>query len=216
MAFPCFVITQTHEAERSLRRLCLGEDNLCPLEGQKFHKAVVGIGRAPVVLTEHHSFAQIEADEYQGDERWPTHCACGYAFAEDDYWLVDQEAVYVAEDGREMTLVEAPVGAIWVAAWMTQEHFGVNGGTGPVYVVRLPGNHDWMPGQNASNCDRKGEDHDCWCVHGEAPNLTVDKTPEPGRSTCTAGAGSIWVAQGTPSEWHGFLRGGRLLEVGES
>jgi hypothetical protein len=66
---------------------------------------------------------------------------------------------------------------------------------------------------SASNCDRKGEDHDCWCVHGEAPNLTINKTPAPGRSTCSAGAGSIWSKQGQSDEWHGFVTNGELVQV---
>ena len=104
--------------------------------------------------------------------------------------------------------VDLPAGAMWEAPWMG-DTYRVNG-AGPVLVVRLPNGHDWMPGSQANNCGRPGEDHDCWCVHGQAPDLTVDKMPEPGRSTCTAGAGSIGSGSGD-HYWHGFLRSGELV-----
>lgn len=85
-------------------------------------------------------------------------------------------------------------------------------GSGPVIVVLLPNGGEWMPGSRSSNCTRREEDHDCWCVHGEAPELTVDKVPEPGRSTCEAGAGSISNGSGA-NNWHGFLRAGVLEPV---
>jgi hypothetical protein len=105
---------------------------------------------------------------------------------------------------------DLPAGAMWEAPWMG-DAFRVNG-SGPVIVVRMPNGRDWMPGSQAGNCNRPGEDHDCWCVHGTAPDLTVDKAPEPGRTTCTAGAGSIGSGEGT-TRWHGFLRGGSLVEA---
>lgn len=105
-------------------------------------------------------------------------------------------------------LKDVPAGAVWEANWMG-DSFRVNG-DGPVLVVKLPDGRDWMPGSRAANCTRPDEDHDCWCVHGEPPDLTVDKIPVPGRSTCNAGAGSIGPAGGGPG-WHGFLRSGQLV-----
>lgn len=114
---------------------------------------------------------------------------------------------------------DLPVGAMWEAPWMG-DAFCVNG-TGPVVVVRLPNGHDWMPGSVANNCPHEPRfgprsdgwvDHDCWCVHGTPPALTVDKTPESGRSTCVAGGGSISSGEGA-SHWHGFLHGGELVEA---
>lgn len=105
---------------------------------------------------------------------------------------------------------DLPPGAMWEAPWMG-EHHQING-SGLVLVVILPNGSDFMPGSTSSNCTRRGEDHDCWCVHGTPPNLTIDKQPEPGRSTCEAGAGSI--GSGDPSTsryWHGFLRDGKLV-----
>jgi len=56
----------------------------------------------------------------------------------------------------------------------------------------------------ASNCGSRDDDeHRCWVRHGEPPDLTVDKQG----LTCTAGAGSI-----VTDTWHGFLRGGYLVD----
>ena len=106
---------------------------------------------------------------------------------------------------------DLPPGAMWEAPWMG-DAFRING-TGPILVVRLPNGHDWMPGSVSSNCPYARSqmiDHDCWCVHGEPPNLHVDKTPEPGRQTCTAGGGSIGSGK-DGNYWHGFLYHGELV-----
>lgn len=208
MGITCFLIKQGPQAKRSLRRYHDAHEGEQPCSGtgRSYHTASVPIGTFPLILAEQGMIAAIDPAEYVRDERWPTTCGnCDYVFPEEDHWQVNQEPIYIAEDGREMTLLEAPPGAIWDATWM-YDGAGVNGGTGPCWVVRLPGNHDWMPGSQASNCTRKGEDHDCWCVHGEAPLLTVDKEPEPGRTTCGAGGGSIE----TPT-WHGHLHNGELV-----
>jgi hypothetical protein len=121
----------------------------------------------------------------------------------------DEVGVYLHPDtGDRVALRDATAGMMWDAHWMG-DSYRVNG-SGPVLVVRLPNGLDWMPGSQSANCGRPGEDHDCWCVHGDAPVLTVDKTPEPGRSTCTAGAGSIGSGSGE-RYWHGFLRDGMLV-----
>jgi hypothetical protein len=212
MGTPCFLIKQGHMAKRELRRYHSAQEGEepCPGTERSYHSATVEIGTFPLVLAEHGSIAALDPAEYAGDERWPTSCACGFVFPEEDHWQVNQEPIYVAEDGREMTLREAPGGAIWIAEWLG-EHWRVNGGTGPAYIIKLPNGTEFIPGSKASNCDRKDEDHDCWCVHGEAPNLTIDKTPEPGRSTCSAGGGSIWSCQGQPNDWHGFVTAGELV-----
>lgn len=215
MGIACFLIRQGHQAKRSLRRFhhaAEGEE-FCPGSLRSYHTASEMIGEFPLVLSDPDSIAVIDPSEYVGDPRWPVVCdaeGCNYVFPDEDPWQVNQDPIYVAEDGREMTLHDAPPGAIWIAEWMP-ENWRVNGGTGPPYVIRLPNGADFTPGTQASNCDRKDEDHDCWCVHGEAPMLTIDKNPEPGRSTCSAGAGSIWSNQGHPNEWHGFVTNGELV-----
>lgn len=207
MGVECFLLVEGEEAERSLRRY--NPDGNCPNGG--IHNTSIPIGRHALVK-DNEGALWIDPDSYLTHPGWPTHCSCGYEFVEDDYRRIEQDPIYVAADGRgEWTLSQAPPGAIWVAWWMPQDGWGVNGGTGPAYVIKLPNGHEFTPGMQATNCDRKGEDHDCWCVHGEAPALTINKNPEPGRTTCSAGAGSIWSKQGQPDEWHGFVTNGELV-----
>lgn len=119
------------------------------------------------------------------------------------------------EGGEVLGLnTDLPAGAMWEAPWMGKS-FRVNG-AGPVIVVRLPNGHDWMPGSVSSNCPyarSEWEDHDCWCVHGEAPGLTVNKIPVAGRKTCQAGGGSIASGKPGGDYWHGFLHAGVLVNA---
>ncbi|HUF02801.1 MAG TPA: hypothetical protein VMM38_01355 [Aridibacter sp.] len=116
-----------------------------------------------------------------------------------------EEKVYRRTDtGEEYRLLaDAPAGAMWFAPWYAEiwtpqlEH---------VLVVRTPGG-DWIIDSEASNCTNKAErvpyqkDHHCWIIHGEPPEVTVNKDG----ITCGAGGGSI-MAGG----WHGFLTNGYL------
>ena len=100
---------------------------------------------------------------------------------------------------------KVPVGGMWYAPWL-DEMFDHQ--LDHVLIVRTPGG-DWMPDSEAANCTApadkhpKQQDHHCWVIHGEAPNLTVDKKGV----TCKAGAGSIGQ-----KNWHGFLKGGYLVQ----
>ena len=105
------------------------------------------------------------------------------------------------DTGEEMTLSEAPVGAIWRAPWF--EDYPMYCGTdGKCYICKTPGG-EWMIDGQASNCTKPEDNvHKCWCRHGEAPNFTVDKNG----NTCNAGGGSI-----LKGNYHGFLRNGYLI-----
>jgi hypothetical protein len=215
MGIPLFLLTETAESRRSLRRFHMSEEGEPPCgdSGRSHHRAKVKIGRFPTVRGEGNTLGLVDPADYHGDPRWPTQCDhCDYRFSEDDHWQVDQDPIYQTEDGRQMSLSEAPPGALWEASWW--ERARVNGGTGPAWVVRLPNGLDFEPGMGATNCSRRGEDHDCWCVHGEAPKLTINNDPVPGRTTCPDGGGSIWSAKGSDKDWHGFVTDGELREVG--
>jgi len=105
----------------------------------------------------------------------------------------------------------APPGAMYFAEWYhyrsRQEGEPIvygfdwdNQFTPPLMVV-TPG-VIWDIDSRASNCTRKNDKtHRCWCRHGEAPNITVDKFGD----TCSAGAGSIQCGN-----YHGFLQNGFL------
>jgi hypothetical protein len=116
------------------------------------------------------------------------------------------DTIYKRRDtGEEMTLHDAPVGAIWENTWYEDDEALKCwcGPDGKSFTVRTPGG-DWHIDGRASNCDKPNDHvHKCWCRHGEAPNLTVNKIG----NTCNAGAGSI--LQGN---YHGFLANGKLTD----
>jgi len=204
-----FLIAPSERARLSLRRY-QRNDEPCP---HGYHNASAPIGFVPMTIggEENYEFDSPEKPA-KDDPRWPVKCEhCTYHFAPDDCWQLSIQPLYVAADGRETSLHDAPTGAMWDAFWLP-DNYKING-SGPCWIVRLPNGDDWTMGSNATNCPREGEDHDCWCVHGEAPKLTVDKNPEPGRTTCNAGGGSIWAGQGTERDWHGFLRDGQLVQA---
>lgn len=104
---------------------------------------------------------------------------------------------------------ELPPGAMYDAFWMPSEKLIIPG-TNVRLVIRMPNNHDFTPAAYANNCDRKGEDHDCWCVHWEThtDHIHIDKTPIEGRTTCSAGGGSIAYGPG-----HYFIHDGYIIDA---
>jgi hypothetical protein len=156
-----------------------------------------------------------KVDDYKGDPRWPTHCACGYEFKPEDQWQVFAKTVMVRSDtGEETTLLDAPVGAVWDAWWFGDSpHY--RGPDGRTLVCKVPSGHvgpdgvdrghDWIIDGRASNCTMPEDTaHKCWVRHGtpEDGSLHVDKNGH----TCAAGGGSI-----ATKGWHGFLHKGRLV-----
>jgi hypothetical protein len=140
--------------------------------------------------------------DFQGDPLWPARCSCGYEFLATDHWQLFGSHIYFRPDtGEEFTLRDAPVGAMWDAAWFHDVPAWC-GEDGKALMCRLPGNHDWHIDGPCSNCTRPNEPHKCWIRHGVPPHLTVDKNGD----TCAAGAGSIALPN-----WHGFLRNGELV-----
>ena len=95
------------------------------------------------------------------------------------------------EDG---SLIEYPFERYW--------HFGPDN---RILAVVCPNGQLWRIDSYCSNCTRREELHSCWCRHGTAPNITVNKTPNDGETTCAAGAGSIQA-----DDYHGFLQNGVL------
>lgn len=212
MSVECFLIAPSDRARVWLRRFLRdNEGQPCP-GSYGYHNAMVRLAaEAPLRIAEDGTFDVTTPEIADDDPRWPTKCnECDFVFADDEKRQVHTETIWIAGDGREMILRDAPAGAMFDAFWM--RGWGSVNGDGPAWTVVLPGGspdgrtRTWHIGSEASNCTRKGEDHDCWCCHGEAPVLTVDKQPEPGRSTCQAGAGSI-----ATEDWHGFLRYGLLV-----
>lgn len=112
------------------------------------------------------------------------------------------------DTGEEFAhLRDVPVGGMWLAHWF-ENHWNPQLGPGKALVVKTPGG-DWMPDSYCNNCtmpeDKAQEKHHCWIIHGTPPDITVDKNGV----TCAAGGGSFMPSNGS---WHGFLKGGFLVE----
>lgn len=201
MGIKCFWLEPTDRQRLYLRRY---QGNLvCPVNS--YHDAMVDIGESKEwmdTINGHWCDDGRTAKDFLGDPRWPVACACGYVFqAADEQQLFSSHIYRRADTGEEMTLRDAPDGAMWDADWF----HGIPewcGDDGRSIICRVPNKHDWQIDGACSNCTRPGEKHKCWIRHGEPPLLTVDKNG----NTCSAGGGSIL----TPA-WHGFLRNGELV-----
>jgi hypothetical protein len=193
----CFLLEPTGKTKHSLRRYASG--STCPSGEMSYHNAQTFVGVRPV----EDAARVLEERTPRDDPRWPTHCGCGYEFKADDSWQDFTRELYRrADTGEEMTLREAPPGAMYYAPWLSDlPHY--RGPDGRTLIVKCPPDgHDWIVDSRASNCTMPQDDvHKCWVRHGEAPDITVDKNGH----TCAAGGGSIL----TP-KWHGFLRNGWL------
>jgi hypothetical protein len=170
-----------------------------------YHDAMVFLDESREVMSAdgtHWVDSRATAEDFKGNPLWPARCSCGYEFAASDEWQLFSSHIYCRVDtGEEMTLREAPDGAMWDAAWF-HDCPSWCGPDGKAIVCRVPNSHDWLIDGPCNNCTRPNEPHKCWVRHGVPPNLTVDKAGD----TCAAGAGSVLT-----SSWHGFLRNGELI-----
>lgn len=120
------------------------------------------------------------------DPRWPTSCACGYEFVDEDHWQVAREEEYRTADDRRGPFRDLPVGAMYDAWWWAMRGVGLDGIA--LTIVCPPGGL---------------ESH--WHVDGPA-------TGSDGRWTRS---GTIPIVTATPSiqtgQWHGWLTNGQLI-----
>lgn len=215
--YETFWLDPTDRERRSLRRYARDSDGCPAMPGSfSYHEAQVAIEDGPAELymeegREYHRSPEPGDPQFNRDQRWLeiARCKCGYEFTSLDRFQVNSDLIYRRHDtGEEMTLRDAPVGALWVANWMGG---WARGDDGLAVVCKCPPNHDWTIDGQASNCTRQGEPHHCWVRHGTRyDRLTVNKDG----NTCAAGGGSIWVDM--PNGWHGFLTNGWLHEVAET
>ena|ERR1700747_2323399 len=200
MGVKAFFLEPTDRQRRYLRRYASGTN--VDLK-EHYHNAWVLIDVVPNTT----EAIKEGKGEFGNDGRWPTKCEnCDYLFTESDHYQIFFDHVYIRKDtGEEMSLRDAPPGAMWDANWLHDMIPGM-GWTGPdgrSLVAVCPGGHQWHIDGRCSNCTKPHEPHQCWVRHGEPPNITVDKNG----NTCAAGAGSIQ----TPN-WHGYLRNGEFVE----
>lgn len=207
----CFLLEPTERVRVKLRRFSRNNmPDCCSIYPGKYsyHTASVPFCEEPVERDERGLLCnELKVAPAHDDPRWPIRCQCGYAFLEDDYWQRFAEQIWRRVDtGEEMTIADAPAGAMWEAPWLDQFQTP----QGPNFhnlMVKTPGG-EWAIDSQANNCtmkdDRKQEHHHCWVRTGAPPEVTAGKDGP----TCSAGAGSIQCGN-----YHGFLRNGYLEEA---
>lgn len=194
MKFTCFWMKQTSKVRRSI--IVIGLMSVCAKRG-------LNCCRSDVFL----EFLEARVDRYGYtewvdvpdpdplDPIWPTKCQhCGKPFGDDIMRSTMQEPVYRALD-REMTITEAPYGAMWNEIGFFTEN--VVGPDGLCIVVKTPGGN--------------------WCVDGPARGGAKDGAHVWSRT------GTPPVISVTPSihilnhegqtVYHGWLTNGVLIDA---
>lgn len=208
----CFWLEDTGNKGLGLRRFTLSDEKLCAASpgGKGGHDSWYqvcgpnGLHYSPPEgvqgVIDGHDLAKY-GQEFLGRPEWPTHCRCGYAFAEDDRRQVWFDTVYRRSDTHRLVMLrDAPVGAMWHAQWYRElaERSQEAGQTKPTFcvhpdgrclMVRTPGG-DWC-------VDQRSSQGGYWRREGVPPYVTAHPS----------------IALGDPERYHGWLRGGILVDV---
>jgi hypothetical protein len=195
----CFFVVESGRTKRSLRRYKSSdkEQDKCSASGYGYHNA-----HTPIEDGAHEPGTYISNDSpvaFEGDERWPTHCACGYEFRPEDQRQVFSESIYRNEaTGDEWPMRELPPGAMYDAWWYRDDDGKPRRGTG----MGTGTGHD---GICLCVCLPPGGGLDYWHVDAVAKN-------GPGWER----TGTVPNITATPSiqtpRYHGWLRNGVLVE----
>ena len=188
----CFLIEQTGFVREQLRRYRGSDDkDKCP--GRfGYHNGHAPFGTVQAVFSEHGTLAPFPEDAMPAhdDPRWPQKCDdCDYVFVEEDHWQVFPEVLYHRPGvEEEITLRDAPVGAMWDCPWFPMDHRGPDG---KCLCIMTPGGQ-WMP-------DLSSSDGTPWTRTGTIPKITVRP--------------SILIpARGKYPGYHAFLTDGVLVD----
>jgi hypothetical protein len=171
----------------------------CDKSGMGYHNAESGPMVHPYTLRDNDGSYSVDygaagqRETYPNDDaRWPTHCACGYAFKDTDRWQVFSEVIYERTDtGERLTLRNRPIGAMWDAWWYGP---GLGSDSNPAkpdalnLMVYCPGG-EWY-------VDGRSQQGGFWSRSGDPKTGAVTANP------------SIWIDM--PTGWHGWLRDGWL------
>lgn len=188
MPWLCFVIEPTDRARVYLRRFSWKQRGTVECPGHfPYHNADLHLLDE---VSEHPSpwpkSSEKMADEGQYAGRFPTACACGYVFDEQDERELVHARLFRAADGREFTLDQAPPGSMWNATWWPYFRHAEAPADGWNPTVKLPDGIEW----HIDGCPNNGGR---WTRSGKPPTLTVEPSIKAVR-------------------YHGYLRGGVLTE----
>lgn len=190
----CFFLEETGRAQIYLRRYHGSMPGpLCPSSGIGYHNAKFYLEDRPVKYSD---WPHEIPNCYQGiqeqpldDPRWPTHCACGYAFTGEDLKQVFQESILRRTDtGEETTWRAAPPGAMRDACWYRTDWAGADGRS---LVVKCPDNTDWLIDGPSYHDGKRTHEHP-WTRTGTPPIISV--TP----SIATPGYHGFLGSNGAP------------------
>lgn len=190
---PCFWLEPTDRLRRFYRRYrattVFTPDHTpvreCPYHG--YHNARTALDEVPAIWGTRDERRVLE-NVYDARDfappAFPSQCSCGYHFVQADAWQIFTELVYRrADTGAELTLLDAPAGAMWDAWWMGDRFRGPDG---YALTVKLPGGCDWTVDGPSR-----------WTRSGAPPLVTA--RPSIGIPTASGG----WA-------YHGFLTNGVL------
>jgi hypothetical protein len=155
-------------------------------------KECMAMRRQGVALPPQQFYFLVEA---KAQALMPTQCdECPYIFEDGDHRGTNETPLYSRSDtGQLITLLEATVGAMWLAdwfapAWGSPVHHAERPNQ-PHLIVKTPGG-DW-------DVDAKSANGGGWHWEGTPPNVTA--TP------------SILIESSLP-KYHGWLRNGELVD----
>lgn len=166
MPWTCILLRATDHARLALRRYAEGPCNASP-NGVSIHDARALIGTAPVITHPDRETWEVVAPPQppKTDPRWPTHCACGYVFHDEDEWQLSSHRLYERQDTHEhLTLHEVQPGMLWDAPWLLD--MGWAGPDGRSLVLALPDGGQWTIDGPSSNGPG-------WTRTGEPPHITT-------------------------------------------
>lgn len=212
MNIQCFWLEETGRARRYLRRFAsrrgddIPSDEPCPVNG--YHNEMVAIDEVPVgrkpwkydeeyIVRDYGGADNLEA--FKGDARWPAACACGYTFLDTDSWQVFFNDVMRRTDtGEEMTLRDAPAGAMWDAWWYGDSGFPMPPRPDGIHLMCRTPDGDWYVDGLAGN----GPKNDYgWSRTGDPRAHPPTVTASPSIQIGGIGSGA----------YHGWLRNGVLV-----
>src|SRR5580698_5580790 len=188
MGIPLRIAEPTGRHLRTLRRYSAsGSLHDCPTGS--YHNASADIGEIG-----DGEAAEAAGDNWPHDDaRWPKACehGCGYEFTDGDHWQRNDRRVYRLPDGTEFALwgsfgTVAPPGTMIRATWY--DEYAQR--PGESWLISLPDGGEWITTQQATGGGY-------WEVSGTPPAITVSP--------------SIW--HNSPTGWHGWIRGGELVDA---
>jgi hypothetical protein len=163
----CFWMEPTDQVEVSLRRYRHGAVNDCP-HYPGYHDASRFLARGP--KTKYPDFHGDWLDH--NDPAWPTHCKCGYKFAETDHWQCNpDELLRRVDTGELFTAHTAPAGAMRHASWQIGFSRFKLGEDGIMLAVKLPDGTWWTVDGPAFKDGKYIEGG--WKRSGTVPNVTA-------------------------------------------